>query len=241
MQTKHKKNIGWLAVLTATLFILGSTTIVVSEEWTFELDGTILITGIDWDDRFTMGVDYQELVVEDNTYFWSTTPMPSIENCGYADSRNEELYVYAEPFVHTCAEEPNIGNFIECELWVEETRPGREKAYLVSATIDTWHIDYGWREGPILGWVIVWEDQYIEYQHAATYGLGKARSDDTTFIFRNNALLYIEVERGEDWIKFEFQESESAIGVWFYDLPPWIKVFDVQTERVLCSAVGVVR
>lgn len=221
MQTKNKKNIGWLAVLIATMFILGSTTIVISEELIVEPDGTILITGIDI--GIIQETEYREEVIDGTTYFWATIEEAPGEYGGFVESRDEELDAHAKLFVHTYAEEPNIGNFIHCELWLEETRPEREKAYFVTATIDTWHIDDGWNIGPILGGIIVWENQYIEYQHAGTYGIAKVLADDKTFIFRNNIHLYIEDARGENWIRFKYSETEYDDGIWFYDMPPWLE------------------
>ena len=230
---KKEKNICWFAVITAMLFVLGSTPVVVSitEDWMFDTDETILITGIDWENRSMIGMGYEEVTIEDETYIWSTElPLAPGLFCGFSDARDEELDTHAEFFVHTYAEEPNIGNFIHCELWMEETRPDREKAYLVTLVIDTWHIDYGWREGIVLGGIIVWEDICFDYQHVGTYGLAKAMADDNTFIFRNKVRSYYEAERGIDWIRFELQETDYADGIWFYDMPPWL-VWVESTQR----------
>lgn len=169
---------------------------------------------------------------------WSNDPT-NYSDSGYAgtdECLDGNLFSYSVPFVHTYNNKtgpgmPKTGMGVYSNLFIGDLRTDRTKAYFI-----TYNMDYkkynvsDWRGFPLAppgyGDVVVMENTTFPRTYFGSYCIALARNTDALFNYRNNIYFYKEIYRDEYRIRFAFEKmATSQVGFWFYDTPPYTKIF----------------
>lgn len=159
---------------------------------------------------------------------------PDIDSglCGVIESKNSMLFAYSFPWVHTYNEhiQPPIWiSMIYTNLFINENRPNRTKAYVVIPALE-YKTEIGndtWSGSPWLIGFIIWENQNMPYTYMGRLGFGKGVLEDHIFPFRTKIFRLDESARGYDpdgnlWVRFvKGAEKASDTGFWFSDQYPY--------------------